>query len=252
MSGEITRLAMWSGPRNISTAMMYSFGNRPDAFAWDEPFYASYLAETGLDHPMRDVVIAAGETNYLRVAERCLATPPGGATLYYQKHMTHHMLPSFDHAWITALTNVFLVRDPVRVLASYVKKRAEVSLTDLGFVQQAELFDRVADHLGRAPLVLDADDVLTDPRALLTSACRALGLPFFEEMLSWSPGPKSFDGAWAPHWYDGVWASTGFGARPVEPPTALPSELAPIADAARPIYERMRRYALGPAPTSAR
>jgi hypothetical protein len=245
MSDQVTRLAMWSGPRNISTAMMYAFGGRPDCLAWDEPFYAFYLKETGLDHPMRDAVIAAGETDYRRVVERCLAAPENGATLYYQKQMTHHMLEGFDHTWITALTNVFLVRDPARVLASYVKKRSEVSLRDLGFVQQAELFDRAADHLGRAPLVLDADDVLADPRGALTAACAAIGIPFYEAMLSWSPGPRPFDGVWAPHWYDGVWASTGLAARAKssEEEARLPAELARIADEARPHYERMARHA---------
>jgi len=236
-------IAMWSGPRNISTAMMYSFGNRPDCFAWDEPFYAFALKNHGNDHPMRDEIIAHHESDWDKLLKTCLAPPPDGKSVFYQKHMTHHMLKGFDRAWILPLTNAFLIRRPERVLASYTRKWADVSLRDIGFVEQAEIFDLVADHLGQAPAVIDADDVLTDPRRTLSKLCEACAIPFDDHMLSWPKGPKSFDGVWAPHWYNAVWASTGFG-KPENRPIELSPHLARIAEAAQPYYQRLRDHKL--------
>ena len=236
-----TNIAMWSGPRNISTAMMYCFGNRPDCIAWDEPFYAFSLVHHGNDHPMRDEIIAADESDWDSLVAKC--TSPAERPVFYQKHMTHHMLKGWDRRWITGLTNAFLIRAPERVLTSYTKKWSDVTLRDIGFVEQLEIFDMVADHLGHAPPVVDAEDILADPRTTLTRLCAACGIPFDEAMLAWAPGPKPFDGVWAPHWYNAVWASTGFGAPPPEPPP-LPSHLQKIADEARPLYERLKQYKL--------
>jgi hypothetical protein len=236
-------IAMWSGPRNISTAMMYAFGNRPDCLAWDEPFYAFSLLTHGNDHPMREEIIAAYDSDWTSLVAACLAPPPDGKSVFYQKHMTHHRLKGFDRAWILGLTNAFLIRRPERVLASYTRKWADVTLRDIGFVEQVEIFDLVAQHQGRAPAVIDADDVLTDPRGVLTRLCAACGIPFDSHMLSWPKGPKSFDGIWAPHWYNAVWESEGF-ASPQARPVELNNTLARIADAARPLYERLRRHKL--------
>lgn len=238
----MTNLAMWSGPRNISTAMMYSFGNRPDCEAWDEPFYAFSLVHHGNDHPMREAIIAANDSDWDRLVARCLA--PAGKPLFYQKHMTHHMLPGYDRSWIKGLTNAFLVRHPERVLASYVKKWSDVSLRDIGFVEQAEIFDLVADHLGHAPAVVDAEDILENPRRVLTRLCEHCGIGFDEAMLSWQPGPKPFDGNWAPHWYNAVWASSGLRREEPRQTPALPQHLQRIADAAMPYYEKMRPFRL--------
>ena len=232
---------MWSGPRNISTAMMYSFGNRADCLAWDEPFYAFSLIHHGNDHPMRDAIIAANDADWRSLVAKC--TGPAAKPLFYQKHMTHHMLPGYDRSWLLKLTNAFLIRAPERVLASYTKKWSEVSLRDIGFVEQAEIFDMVAQKLGRAPPVVDADDVLADPRHVLEALCRACGIGFDDAMLSWPRGTKPFDGVWAPHWYNAVWQSTGF-AKPEAPAHTLPDHLSRIADAARPLYEKMRGFRL--------
>jgi hypothetical protein len=236
-------IGMWSGPRNISTAMMYSFGNRPDCFAWDEPFYAFALLTHGNDHPMRDEIIAAYDSDWQSLVAACLAPPPAGKQLFYQKHMTHHMLKGFDRSWVLKLTNAFLIRHPERVLASYARKWSDVTLRDIGFVEQAEIFDLVSNHLGRAPAVVDADDVLADPRSVLTRLCEACGIAFDDRMLSWPKGPKSFDGVWAPHWYNAVWESTGF-VKPKERPIELNKNLARIADEAQPYYERLRKHKL--------
>jgi hypothetical protein len=241
---------MWSGPRNISTALLRAFENRPDCAVQDEPFYAAFLALTGADHPMRAEILAAHESDPARVVARLLGEEPDplrpDAAVFYQKHMTHHMVPGLPRAWIDRVTSAFLIREPERVLASYAKKRFPASLADIGFPFQRDLFARVADRLGRAPPVLEASDVLADPRGMLRALCRACAIPFREEMLAWPPGPRASDGVWAPHWYDAVLASTGFGAPDRSPLPRLDAASARIAAAARPCYEELLRCRLRP------
>ena len=235
------RIAMWSGPRNISTAMMRAFENRPDTEVIDEPFYASFLIRSGADHPMRQEVLAAQETDPVAVARAISGDAPRGAAIFYQKHMTHHMLADFDRRWMDLCRHAFLIRAPERVLASYAKRRAEVTLENIGFVRQGELFDEVAQKQGAAPPVIDADDVLADPERTLRALCGALGIAFAPTMLSWPAGPRATDGVWAPAWYDAVARSTGF-SMPTVMPVLTDPRLAQIADEARPIYERLARY----------
>jgi hypothetical protein len=236
-------IAMWSGPRNLSTAMMYAFAARGDCAVWDEPFYAAYLAATGLVHPLNEAILAAGEADPARVATRCAAPAPTGESLFYQKQMTHHMLPGFPLEFMDRCTNVFLIRHPARVIASYLAKRENPTLLDLGFVQQAALFDRVADRTGTAPLVIDSADIRANPQESLTKLCAALGIPFTARMLSWSPGPKRFDGAWAPHWYGAVHRSTGFDAAEGEVPVLAPESRHLEAEALT-IYQRLSAHRL--------
>ncbi len=237
------RIAAWSGPRNISTAMMRAFENRADTAVVDEPLYAAWLARSGADHPMRDEVMASQPTDWRAAVAALLGPVPGGRPVFYQKHMTHHVTPDMDFGWMAALTNVFLIRSPQDVLVSYAKRRAEVTLEQMGFVQQGDLFDREADRLGAAPPVIDAADVLADPAGTLAALCSAVGIAFDPAMLAWPPGPRDTDGAWAPVWYEGVWRSTGFAApRPPTPIAALAEHLRPIAEAATPIYERLAQY----------
>ncbi len=237
------KIAMWSGPRNLSTAMMYAFAARGDCAVWDEPFYAAYLARTGIDHPMRDAIIATDDTDPARIAAGCTGPTPDGKALHYQKHMTLHMIPEFDRGFMRALTNVFLIRHPARVVASYSQKREAPTLADIGFVQQAELFDQVAGWTGRPPLVIDSADIRANPRESLTKLCTALGIPFTENMLHWPAGPKPYDGVWAPHWYNAVHASTGFGD-PEGPLPTLPAEYAPLVEQALPHYQRLAAHKL--------
>ena len=242
------RIAMWSGPRNISTTMMRSFGNRTDCSVSDEPFYAAYLAATGLIHPMREAVLASQPNDWTRVAADMLGPVPDHRPVWYQKHMAHHILPSFGQAWIDGVTNAFLLRAPEAVLASYVAKREAVTLEEIGLPQQLALFERVADRLGAAPLVIETRDVLRDPAGMLRLLCTRCGIAFDPAMLAWPPGRRASDGAWAPAWYDRVEQSTGF-----EPPRAetifdaLDDRLKPIAEAARPFYEALSRHRCGPA-----
>lgn len=237
------RIAMWSGPRNLSTAMMRAFENRPDTVVVDEPFYAAFLARTRIDHPLKAEVLAVGETDPDRVAAGLAGPVPGGAAIFYQKQMTHHLLADFPRGWMDACAHAFLIRRPERVLASYVARRAEVDLADIGFIQQAELFDDIAARTGAVPPVIDAEEVLADPARTLAALCQALAIPFDKAMLAWPAGPRPSDGVWAPAWYEAVWRSTGFAApSPDLPP--LPSRLAHIAAQAQPAYERLARHRL--------
>ncbi len=225
------RLAMWSGPRNISTALMRSWDNRPDCRVVDEPLYAYYLAKTGLAHPGRDEVIAAGETSWPVVVAELTAPTEG---IYYQKHMTHHLIPQLPRDWISALTNVLLIRDPAEVVASYVRSRADVLAEDIGLVQQGELYDQ----LGGAPPVIDAADFLRQPEGYLRWLCEYARVDFTDAMLHWPAGPRTSDGVWAPYWYDAVIASTGF--EPYRPRTVeLHGAALEAAERSRPDYERL-------------
>ena len=229
---------MWSGPRNISTAMMRAWGNRPDTFVCDEPLYAHYLLITGKDHPGRDEVIAAHETDWRKVAALLTGPTPGGKRIFYQKQMTHHLLPNIDRGWLAGLTHAFLIRHPREVILSYLRKNTTLDLPDTGFPQQVEIFDWVSDRAAALPPVVDARDVLEDPRRTLGRLCEALGVPFLDSMLSWPPGPRPTDGAWARHWYAEVERSTSF--QPYSPSDdPVPPALAPIYDQCMPLYERL-------------
>ena len=236
------RIAMWSGPRNISTALMRAWENRGDCAVSDEPLYAHYLASTGLDHPAAAEVIAAGDTDWARVVATLTGPVPGSQPVWYQKHMTHHLLPGRDLAWVHGLHNVFLIRDPALVVASYVKSRADCTPADIGLLQQAELFDRVAQRLGHAPLVIDGERFLQDPARHLQLICADAGVVFTDRMLHWPAGPRASDGVWAPHWYDAVWRSTGFEAWRRRAPV-LDTEGERVAEACRPAYAQLQRYA---------
>jgi len=236
------RVAMWSGPRNLSTAMMRAWENRGDCAVSDEPLYAHYLEETGLDHPAREEVIAAGETDWRRVAASLAhGSSPGQRPVWYQKHMSHHLLPHIDVGWIAQLRNVLLIRDPRLVVASYVKSRASVTPDDIGLPQQERLYEHLV-ALGDVPVV-DAGEFLRAPEGHLRALCDWLGIAFTPRMLAWPPGPRDSDGVWAPHWYERVWASTGFEAAPDEVP-ALQGRYADVAAACMPIYERLREVRL--------
>jgi len=240
MNEEPVRLAVWSGPRNISTALMRAWENRPDCVVVDEPLYAAYLALTGIDHPGSQQVLDAGPTDWREALAALGAAVPAGVRVHYAKHMTHHLLPAMGWDWLTSSTNVLLVRDPREVVASYVRSRATVEPVDIGLDQQADLLDHL-HAAGQRPPVIDASDFLRDPRAHLEWWCDWLGLPFTDAMLHWPAGPRASDGVWAPHWYDAVYASTGFEPwRPRE--VELSAHDAAVAEACRPAYERLREH----------
>ncbi len=234
---DTLRIAMWSGPRNISTALMRAWENRGDCAVSDEPLYAHYLAHTGLDHPGRDEVIAVGETDWRTVARHLLGPAPDDLPIWYQKHMTHHLLPHIERGWIAGLRNVLLIRDPREVVASYVKSRSSVCAEDIGLPQQVALFDELS-AAGSPPPVIDAGDFLRAPEAHLRALCTWLGIDFSERMLHWPAGPRASDGVWAPHWYASVRASTGFQP-PMPREVTLSGAAAEVAEQCRPHYERL-------------
>jgi hypothetical protein len=193
-------IAMWSGPRNISTAMLRSWGERSDTFVCDEPLYAHYLLTTGVEHPGRDEVIASQENDWRRVVEWLTGEIPEGRSVFYQKHMAHHLLPVIGRDWLSNVTSVFLIRNPGEMLTSLIRVTPEVGLNDTGLPRQWELFERQRETTGTAPPVIDSRDVLENPRGVLSALCGALDLPFDEAMLSWAAGPRPTDGVWAKHW----------------------------------------------------
>jgi len=216
-----TSLCLWSGPRNISTAMMRSFGAREDTQCWDEPFCGAYLANVDYDYPDREVTTAAWETDPNRVAKKCAVDV--SATYHFQKHMSHHILPSFPLGWASEARHVFILRHPARVIASYAKGRPKFTTDTLGFSGLRELHRRLTDMTHHQPLIVETDSLLADPETHLRQICEiGFRIPFDPAMLSWEPGPRPEDGPWAPWWYANVIKSTGFGP----PPGPLP-EVAP-------------------------
>jgi hypothetical protein len=235
------RIAMWSGPRNLSTAMMRSFSSRPDTLVSDEPFYGCFLKDSGAEHPMREEVIAAMDCDWRSVMASLRGETSDGSPVWYQKHMWHHMVGPIGYDDFAGFTHAFLIREPERMIASYLRKREAAAFENFGLDRQAEFFEREADRLGHAPPVVEANDVLADPPGVLSKLCDALGIPWDTAMLSWAPGRRETDGVWAKHWYAAVEASVGFG-RPETEPVRLPDDARRLADRCRPFYERLAAH----------
>jgi hypothetical protein len=225
--------------------MMRSWENRADCSVVDEPFYATYLADSGLAHPMRDEILLAQSTDYGKVVEE-LTTYPVATPLFYQKHMTHHIPRGMGMRWCAALSHCFLIRDPEEVIASYVQRMPHIDADAIGIERQAELFDEIATITGRHPAVIDSNDVLRNPAAVLGQLCDYLGVDFDEQaMLHWPAGRRASDGVWASHWYHNVEQSTGFGEyRPGQVHLAQAHQA--LASAMRPVYERLAALRLRP------
>lgn len=238
------RIAMWSGPRNLSTAMMRSFSGRADCFVSDEPFYGAYLKETDDPQPMMEAVIASMDCDWHSVARSLEGPPPDGSPIWYQKHMAHHMEGPIDIADLAGMRHAFLIRDPLRVAASYADKRSSIRPGHLGVGRQHEYFLRIADRDGVAPPVIDSADILADPAPMLAKLCAALGIAWDPGMLAWAKGPHPQDGVWGVHWYDKVNVSTGFGGPPGALPH-IPDDHRRVAEACRADYEALRAYVLG-------
>jgi hypothetical protein len=236
------RIAMWSGPRNISTAMMRSWGNRPDTFVCDEPLYAHYLLANGIsNHPGHKQTIQSHETDWRSVVKWLTDPIPEGKTVFYQKHMAHHVLPEMDLAWIDQLTNCLLIREPREMLTSLLEFLPEPELEDTGLPHQLWLFEHFSTTQGQTPPILDARDVLNDPARILSRLCDLVGIDFLPCMLSWKPGLRSTDGAWAPFWYDKVATTTSFGEyRPKE--VMVPDKFLPLLEECEAIYQRLYEF----------
>ncbi len=247
MSDAPVRIAMWSGPRNISTAMMRSWGSRPDCAVSDEPLYAHYLST--LDeakrsmHPIADEVMGSQPTDWRVVADELRGSVPDDKPIWYQKHMAHHVTGAMDLQWTSELTNCFLIRDPRAMIASFIKVIDSPTPAELGLPQQVRIFEHARERTGSTPIVIDSRTVLTDPRAALTALCEQIGVPFDESMLSWDPGPKPEDGVWAAHWYASVYESTGFA--PYSPSTPdIPDGLLPVLDECQRLFDILAPHAI--------
>jgi Sulfotransferase domain len=239
------RLCFWSGPRNISTAMMRAWENRADCAVWDEPFYGPYLIATGLDHPGRDEILANVPIEADNIAQHCSGDAPDGSPLFFQKHMCQHMLPETPLGWMANCRHVFLIRDPAKVAASYAATAGNATEDDLGSARQRELYDIACDMTGRDWPVVEGHDVLENPEGMLRALCDALDVPFDPAMLSWPAGRRDSDGVWAAHWYKRVEASTGF-EKPRPSPHSLPDALMPVVEACRPHFEALRQKRITP------
>jgi hypothetical protein len=236
-----TRIAMWSGPRNLSTAMMRSFGSRADTVVSDEPFYGAYLKDTGDDQPMREEVIQSMNCDWHSIALSLSDTPPNNKAIWYQKHMVHHMVGPLDYDDLKNMQHAFLIRDPARVVASYSVKREAVEAHHLGVEKQAEYFKREADRLGYAPPVIDSADVLSNPENILSKLCEQLDIPWDASMLKWEKGRCDTDGIWASHWYHSVEGSTGFGA-PDTKEIFLSDDEKRVSDICMPFYNYLAEH----------
>jgi hypothetical protein len=223
---------------------MRSWGNRADTFVCDEPFYACYLKATGRDHPGAAEVIAHGETDSGKVIAQLTGPIPDRKRIFYQKQMTHHLLPEIDRTWLGAVINCFLIRDPAEVIVSYIKKNNDPTLEDIGFAQQAEIFDWVRADIGAMPPVVDARDVLENPEKILRLLCEAVGVEFTQAMLSWLPGLRKTDGIWAKHWYGEVATSTSFRKPSRRGPAPVPERLRDAYERSREVYERLYHHRL--------
>lgn len=239
------RLAMWSGPRSVSTAMMRAFENRPDTVVVDEPFYAYYLQRTSVDHPGAAEVLAEGVTDWRQVVESLRQPLSEVKSIFFQKQMALHLLPEIDRSWLADVTSCFLIREPRDVITSYIAQRPRVDLFDLGFVQQSELYRWVTRNTEQAPPVVDARDLQNHPRPVLEELCGRIGVPFDERMLGWPPGARATDGVWAPHWYAAVEKSTGFSAyRPRQ--EAVPERLREIYEVCLDEYQKLYEHRIRP------
>ncbi|MEM6364419.1 MAG: HAD family hydrolase [Planctomycetota bacterium] len=239
--GAVIRIAMWSGPRNISTALMRSFGNRSDAFVSDEPFYGHYLARTKLPHPGREAILASQPIDWKEALQRMTGEPDEVARIWYQKHMAHHLPESFDDFPVDSFRHAFLIRDPTQMLASLANVIDDPTVDQTGLPQQVELFRQLNRTGAETPPVLDADDVITHPEWALRFLCERLSIPFEPSMLSWPAGPRRTDGVWGRYWYKNVNESTGFSkSRSIYP--EFSARLAKVLKQCEPLYQELSQH----------
>ena len=237
------RIAMWSGPRNISTAMMRSFGSRADCFVSDEPYYGAYLRDTGYAHPMADEIVPAMDCDWASITRTLSGEPVNGSAIWYQKHMPSEMVGPVDISHLNSHRHAFLIRDPKRMIASYAKKMEVVTFEDMGLERLHLYFRMEADRLGHAPPIVEGADILDSPQPMLEKLCATLDIPWDSAMLQWEPGRRDTDGVWAPHWYGRVEASTGFEGND-RGDVDLPDDYRALYERCRPHYEALRAHRL--------
>jgi Sulfotransferase domain len=240
MPRDSLKLSMWSGPRNVSTALMYSFRQRSDTVVFDEPLYGHYLHVSGAEHPGRDEVMAAMDMNGERVVREVLLAS-SDKPIHFYKNMAHHVL-GLDRSFLSQLSNILLTRNPRDMLPSLAQQIPNPILRDTGLKEQVEILEIMLDN-GQIPVVIDSRELLRNPSYVLQEVCKRLEIPFEETMLSWPAGAKSEDGVWAKHWYHNVHASTTFGKYEAKQ-EAFPQQLEPLLTESLPFYEQLYEYAI--------
>ena len=237
---SMNTICLWSGPRNVSTALMYSFAQRKDTRVVDEPLYGHYLRVTGIAHPGRDEVMAAVDCDGDRVMRRLLDGHGPGDGYLFLKQMAHHLV-ELDLSFLERTLNIFLIRDPQQMLPSLTIQLPEAGLADTGLKRQWLLYQALADA-GQDPVVIDSRELLLDPPGVLETLCSRIGMPWTDAMLSWDAGPREEDGVWAPYWYHAVHESTGFSAYVHK--TAFPEALRPLLEECAPWYDKLFAHAI--------
>ncbi len=234
------RISLWSGPRNVSTALMYSFAQRPDTSVLDEPLYAHYLRVSGAQHPGREEVLASMGQDGAVIAEDLCCADFGNPVLFI-KNMAHHLV-ALDLSFLDELHNILLIRNPAEMLPSLCKQIPQPTLSDTGLRKQWELYNLLTEQ-GDNPVIIDSREFLLNPQSMLVKICHLLDIPYFEEMLSWKPGPLKEDGIWAKHWYHNVQQSSGF--QPYKPKEeAIPDELAELWKTCDSYYQKLYQQAI--------
>ena len=237
---DVKRINLWSGPRNVSTAVMYAFRERGDTSVVDEPLYAHYLSRTGVEHPALQDVIKSQDTDGESVVRTVLLGPAETPVRFF-KHMTHHLI-ELDTSFLGQMENILLTRDPRQMLPSLIHQVPNPTVEGTSLPMQVSMLDRILDS-GGSPIVIESKRLLLDPEGVLTTVCERLGLDWDPAMLSWDEGPKPEDGVWAPHWYDNVHRSTGF-APYREKDEPVPAQLEPLLAECQPLFERLRQHAI--------
>ena len=242
---NIIRIAMWSGPRNLSTALMRSFESRDDCHVTDEPFYGSFLKRTSIDHPMAYEVINEMECNYEKVAKEINGLLKNNKSIWYQKHMSHHILEGDDISWSQNMTNCFLIRSPEDMLFSYKKRREKFTSDDFGLEKQLEIFQKISSHSAKIPPVVDINKLLQDPEKYLKKLCELIDIPFSYKMLKWKAGSRESDGLWGKHWYKNVIETTGFIRKnSVKSDYNFTQDMKDILEIIRPAYKKLAEYSI--------
>ena len=234
------RIHLISTPRNVSTALMYSFAQRPDTVVVDEPLYAHYLVETGIDHPGREEVLQSQENDPQKVLKNVIFGTYDKEVLFL-KNMAKHLV-NLDVQFLNDLTNIIFIRNPKQILASFAKVQEKPTLQEIGTIKQLELFEQLKKS-GNQPIILDSGALLNNPKVVLSKVCEAAGIPFYEAMLSWEAGPRPEDGVWAPYWYKNVHQTTGFKVQKTSS-RELPEYLKPMYQGLKPYYDQLAAYAI--------
>jgi len=244
MINKSKRIGMWSGPRNISTALMRSFENRSDTAVIDEPFYAYFLNETGIKHPIYKEVIQNYDTSWRNVSNALIGPVPNDKNIWYQKLMTHHWVENAPLDWLEKIHNCFLIRNPKQVIISYLKIHNDITPELIGLPQQLHIFNAVIKNTNKIPIVISSEDILENPKLMLSRLCDLLDIPFSNQMLKWPKGNRKSDGIWGKYWYENVVQTTSFN-KPEYRDEKFPDKFLNLLKECMYYYKEMEQHKIG-------